>query len=138
MTKQLPRSTKVKNFLEKHPNSTRQQIVEGVRGDKKSILTTIYALTNENKILKDDKGCYTVNENYHPKNSSTKPKQKKITAKIEKEPQQQNLPIEIPNNVVSALKGIEQLTIDRQICVQTLKDIKDLVDKALFQLIEQK
>lgn len=137
MTKQITMAAKVKNFLKENPDSNREQIVEGISGDRRKILSTVYSLTHEGKILKDKHDCYTFNEDYDPK-TSLKNQKEKIAYNTKKELQQQNLPIDIPNNVVSALKGIEQLTIDRQICVQTLKDIKDLVDKALFQLIDQK
>ena len=137
MTKQITMAAKVKNFLKENPNSSREQIIEGVKGDRKKILNTIYSLNYDGKILQDDNDCYAINEDYDPK-TSLKNQKKRIACSTKKEPQQQNLPIDIPSNVVSALKGIEQLTIDRQICVQTLKDIKDLVDKALFQLIDQK
>lgn len=140
--KKIPLKKQIRDFIEKNPQCDIEKISSGIKEDEKKIKKALYSAVYYQQVIKDEHDKYTINKDwvkYQRKNKESISSRSIVVNEpdIVRTPTVAHDPItEIPSHVTTAINSLEKLTIDRQICIKALQDIKQTVDATLNNLLK--
>lgn len=133
---------KVRDYIRENPGHSLEDMNQNIRAPQKAIKSAVHNLKYEKEIIRDEEDKFFTNPDFDKNNKSTRAKSEITEAqKVEVIPSGTEISLSvdhdsIPNHVSSAFQSLEKLTIDRQVCLKALTDIKQAVDQALNHLLK--